>query len=345
MQAITPYGRAGPSSRVRVHEWVDRVDVPIDVACYLGYRNSSPRHLAAHPAAVIAAERRLRAIAAGPLGHLLLHREASPLSRGTIERRLLERATFAVYDFDDALQWDYGVGGLARRIAPKAPKALLAARTADRVIAGNAVLADWASQHNRDVVIVPSCVDTSAYDVKTRYEAQDPPRLGWIGSSGNESYLLLIEEALREVHRRTGARLTLVGTPEPRLGELESMIDRIAWTETVQHEVLASIDIGLAPIPDRPYERGKSGYKLLQYAAAGTPVVASPVGVNADLLSQFGVPAPVEPAAWVDVLLDLLDMSADERRRLGTRARDVVERGYSYQAWHDRWIEAVGLSG
>jgi glycosyltransferase involved in cell wall biosynthesis len=344
MQVITPYGRNGPSSRVRVFEWLDRLESPFLLNSYMSHRNSSPRYLASHPWSVLAAERRLRGVAANRPDRLLLHREASPLSRGALERRLLMSADFSVYDFDDALQWDYGEGGRLRGLAPKAPKALIAAQTADRVIAGNEVLADWAARHNDDVVIIPSCVDTSAYRAKPEYETHDPPRLGWIGSADNESYLLLIAPALREVHRRTGARVTLVGTLQPRLGELETMIDRISWSEANQHALLACVDLGLAPLPDRPYERGKCGYKLLQSAAAATPAIGSPVGVNSKLLSQFEVPAPTEARDWVEAILDLLGMSAGGRQRLGLHAQRIVQRDYSYHAWQERWERAIGLT-
>ncbi len=344
IDVVTPYGREGPSSRVRVFEWLDRVRTPVRVSSYVSYRNSSPSYLARHPLDVLAAERRLRRMARDPQQSLLLHREASPLSRGGLEGRLLARPQLTVYDFDDALQWDTGAGGLYRRWAPKAAKALIAAERADRVIAGNAVLAEWAAEHNDEVVIIPSCVAPAAYRQKTDYELSDPPRLGWVGSADNEVYLRLIEQPLLEVHKRTGARLTLMGTTRPSLGELEAVIDRVAWSEQAQHDELAGFDLGLGPVPDEPYTRGKCGYKLLQYAAAGTPNIASPVGVNRTILAQLGMPAPDGAGEWVDAILALLEQPASAREASGRKARDVAQKHYSFDAWLPSWRAAVGIA-
>lgn len=344
--AVTPYGRKGGSSRVRVFEWLDRIAEPRVVSSYISHHNANPFEVARHPVAVLAAERRLRRMAGQRPERLLLHREASPLSRGDLERRLLSSSVFSVYDFDDALQWDWGArGGRLRRIAPKAPKALIAAQTADRVVAGNAVLAEWAAEHSQDVVVIPSCVAPDRYRRKTDYAVGDPPRLGWIGSAGNEVYLQPVASALREIHRRTGARLTLISTTRPRLGDLEDMTDRVAWSESTQYALLSELDVGLAPVPDELYERGKSGYKLLQYAAAGTPVVASPVGVNREILSALGMPAPEDAEEWTDAILDLLTRPAEARAALGCRARELAELHYSYDAWLPRWRDAMGLAG
>jgi glycosyltransferase involved in cell wall biosynthesis len=327
-----------------VFDWLDRVDVRASISSYLSHRNADPRYLARHPAAVMAAEQRLRRIAASRPERLLLHREASPLSRGATERRLISAASFSVYDFDDALQWDTAAEGGVRRFSPKAPKALLAARLADRVVAGNPILADWASDHNDDVVVIPSCVDPGSYRLKVDFAVADPPRVGWVGSAGNEPYLLAISDALLEVHRRTGARLTLIGTTRPHLGVLEEIIDRVGWSEAVQYEALATLDVGIAPVPDEPYERGKCGYKLLQYAAAGTVAVGSPVGVNSTILSKFGSPAPTTADEWVEALILLLTMSTADRAAIALRARNVVVCEYSFEAWLPRWSEALRLT-
>ncbi|WP_441249441.1 glycosyltransferase [Kitasatospora sp. McL0602] len=344
---VTPYGRGAGSARVRVFEWLDRAPElagdDFQLSSYLSRRDAAPAQLARRPVAVARAELRLRALAADRPYRLLLHREASPLSRGGLERRLITRSEFAVYDFDDALQWDQGDGGLARRVAPKAAKAVLAVACADRVVAGSPVLADWASARHHDVRLIPSCVAPQSYRRKSGYALHDPPRLGWIGSPGNEPYLLMIADALAELHRRTGARLTLIGTTRRTLGPLEALIDRVAWSESVQRHTLAELDLGLMPVPDTLYNRGKCGYKLLQYGAAALPAVASPVGVNADLLAHFGLPGPRGTDEWADALLGLLDGPATVRAALGARARDITDRHYSYRAWLPAWRAALEL--
>jgi glycosyltransferase involved in cell wall biosynthesis len=343
INVVTPYSRQAASSRVRIYEWLDRTREPFALSDYVSHRNASPSYLLRHPRAVLAAERRLRRMASGRLDRLILHREASPLSRGGLEARLLAHAGAGLYDFDDALQWDTGAGGVLRRVAPKAPKALAAVRNADRVIAGNQVLADWASQHNRDVVVIPSCVSPENYRQKRQYTLGDPPRLGWIGSADNEVYVKQIAGALHEIHRRTGARITLVSSTKPSLGDLEPFVDRIAWSEDSQEVALATFDVGIAPLPDQPYTRGKCGYKLLQYAAVGLPVVASPIGVNQQILSRLGAPAATSNGEWVEAVLELLTRSDVTRAELGGRARAVVEEHYSYDAWQSRWEHAVGI--
>ena len=106
-----------------------------------------------------------------------------------------------------------------------------------------------------------------------------------------------------------------------------------------QHDAL-----GIAPLADDPHTRGKCGYKLLQYAAAGTPAVGSPIGVNREILSRLGLPAAGDNGEWVEAILDLLDKSAPARATLGRRAREMTQLHYSYDAWLPRWKEAVGIT-
>lgn len=342
LTAMTPYGRQAGSSRARVFGMVERTSHRVDVRCYAGLPNAHPSSLIRHARRVADAERALRRPSSWRA--LLLHREASPLSRGELETSLLRHADHAVYELDDALFTDTGSGNVVRRLAPKCAKAIAASQVADRVIAGSAVIAEWAARWCDDVVLIPTCIDADDYVRKASYQLSDPPRLGWVGSRDNERFLLLVAEALWEVHRRTGARLTLVGNPRRTLGALEHIIDRVAWSEDAQRVAIASFDVGLMPLPDDAYSRGKCAYKLLQYAAAGVPCVGSGVGANSEVLSRMAMPAPLLPADWADAIVVLLEMASVDRAAAGARAHAVAVADYSYDSWLPSWERAVGLT-
>jgi glycosyltransferase involved in cell wall biosynthesis len=344
LTTVAPYGRSGASARVRVVEWVERLGLDAQAFDYLGLPHSRPWALLRDPAALLKAEHRIRRLAARPPQVLLLHREASPLSRGGLESALLSAAAHGVYDFDDALQWDHGRGPIPRRLAPKSGKCLAAVRAADRVIAGNPLLADWACEWARDVVVIPSCVDPNDYVVKTDHALHDPPRLGWVGSPTTERYLQRLAPALLEGHRRWGARLTVVSSGTAALGPLDVMVDRVEWSEGVVAPSMVGWDVAIAPLGSDLLARGKCAYKLLQYAAAGLPVVGSPVGANRQVLEAIaGLPAS-SIDDWGAALAAILEAPESERADRGARARAAVTRDYSYDAWATTWLAAVELT-
>jgi glycosyltransferase involved in cell wall biosynthesis len=332
LTVVSPYGSSGASTRVRAYDWLRQLGLDADRYEYLGASSSKPRVLAARPLDVVSAERSLRVLAGQAVQTLFLQREASPLSRGGLEARLLRSARYGIYDFDDALQWDHGQGGLGRRLAPKAGKCVAAVKAADVVIAGNDLLAEWASQWNREVVVVPSCIDATEYAVKADYQLQDPPRIGWIGSETVERHLRQAEEGLLHVHRRTGARLTVLSSGGASLGRLEPMVDRVMWRPSTFASELASWDVAIAPMADTAITRGKCAYKILQYGAAALPVVGSPIGVNRPVLEQLGFMA-AQAHEWGESLEALLTESPRTRERVGATARSEAIKRYSYSVW------------
>jgi len=343
LHTVSIYGRNAGSARVRVFQWLEETEIPGVVHDYLGTSNVRPKTLLHQPLQTLAAEVRQAGVARLNVQRLLLQREASPFSRGGLERCLLASAEFGIYDFDDALQWDERTG-LMEVLRNRHEKTIRCISAADRVIAGNQVLAEFASSFSDDVVVIPSCVRPSSYTMKTEFDVNDPPLVGWIGSPSGEPYLAMIGAALLELNRRTGGRLQLVGGLGPSLGALEEIIDRFTWTEALAERLPATWDVGIMPIADRQYERGKCGYKLLQYAASGLPAVASPVGVNEAICRDVGFWTATSDEEWVDSLSALVHVSTESRREIGVGARDAVERLYSYDAWGDRWLAAVGES-
>lgn len=336
---VSPYGRDGASSRVRMYEWLERLSLKAEVHTFVGREAAGARQILSDPLRAVHSIRTLRRLALRGSSTIFIHREASPLTDGRLEKRLLTNARFGVYDFDDALYCSFGSG--LRVWRPKAPKVIQALLHADRVIAGNATLADFASQFATDVRVIPSCVEVANYTPKRLFDLHDPPRLGWLGSPSGERYLRVIEPALYDLHGSLGVRLLIMGSMKKTLGALESVIDRVPWSEIAAYQFGALCDVGIMPLLDEPYERGKCGYKLLQYGAMGLPFVGSPVGVNSEILAGASMFAPETPDEWQDALLATLTMSKTARGLLGLQGRTMVENLYSYDSWQREWCRTV----
>lgn len=342
MHVVSPYGIGAASYRERVHRWLQVTDTTATRLTYGDARQITLGHLVTHPVDILRHERELRRLRHGSPRRLLLLREASPFSRGELEKGLLTAAQSSVLDFDDALYEDWGHTNPVSRMFPKALKIRRCVSAADSVIAGNPTLADWASEFNPNVTMIPTCIDLKQYTQKVSFDLGEPPRLGWIGSPSTEQHLVEILPSLDAAFAQHPFVLEVVSGPSRR-SPLDSRpyVHRRRWTP----DVLADIgqwDVGLMPLKDSPYERGKCAYKLLQYAASALPAVASPVGVNAEILQSCGLHAPRTAGEWTEALLAVLAAPAGARERQGMDALRFVTASYTYDVWQGRW-EAVAL--
>ena len=220
-------------------------------------------------------------------------------------------------DIDDAVHLFRG-GIAARHLA----------RLADLVVVGNAWLAEVWRRWHPAVEILPTAVDTGRYTVARLPER---PVIGWIGTGGNLRYLRAIAPALAAVVRRfPEIEVAVCSDRPPEIAELP--VRYVPWSEPVEAGFLAAISIGVMPLDDGDWERGKCSFKMLQYLAAGRPVVVSPVGMNAELLreAELGLAARTHQA-WVEALSSLLaDRAA--AARMGGAGRALAERRYSVLA-------------
>ncbi|MBN1964721.1 MAG: glycosyltransferase family 4 protein, partial [Anaerolineae bacterium] len=202
-------------------------------------------------------------------------------------------------------------------------------RKAVLVVAGNEYLASRARQAGaKEVATLPSVVDASRYEV---IEAQGKQRLtiGWIGSPTTALFLHACRKALGHAVTHYDARLVLIGSGSIQVGKLPLEIQ--PWSEDTETTAIKAFDIGIMPMPDNPWTRGKCGYKLIQYMASGIPVIASPVGVNSDIVEHGhnGFLA-TEPEEWIEALSRLIS-DADLRARMGAAGRAKVDTEYSLQ--------------
>lgn len=269
-----------------------------------------------------------------PGGVVWLQRNASYLPFLDAERKLVAGRRL-VLDVDDAV-WIHGrVTGASPLSALKGGgrKTRWLAGRADVVLAGNVYLADRLSDWAADVRVVPSVVDPAAVSMRAHCDGEEV-RLGWIGSATTGPYLHDALPSLELVAQRLAprrVRLTVLGAELAHRGMLE--VESRVWSESEEVRSLAEFDIGLMPLPDNEWTRGKCAYKALSYMSAGVPVVASDVGVSAQVVEGTGAGFVVRQAQeWVDAI-ELLAGDLALRSRMGRSGRRGVEAEYSVRRW------------
>jgi glycosyltransferase involved in cell wall biosynthesis len=219
-----------------------------------------------------------------------------------------------IYDFDDALM--YSVRHPERDSRSHFTRFRRTAKPADMVTAGNAYLAEHARKFNRYVHVLPTGLDMKAYATETKPENNGKIRLVWIGSPSTLDYLAAIKPALEELGLRFDNVILRIICD--KFFELKNMrVEKHPWSLEKEAMDLLSSDIGISPLPDDRFTRGKCEFKILQYASAGLPVIASPVGVNAEYVRD-GVTGflAANNRQWVEKLACLIE-NQQLRKRMG----------------------------
>lgn len=259
--------------------------------------------------------------------------------------RLRRRVRRLVYDFDDAL-WlrdSYAPQGLEDGRRRRRFARLVQA--CDLVVAGNTYLAEAVTRFapRTSVVVIPTCVDPATYPL-ARHDANDQAgiRLVWIGSRSTLQGLHRFRDTLSEIGRSVpGIRLKLICDRPMEIEDLP--VDFVPWSEASEAGELAASHIGISWLPDDDWSRGKCGLKVLQYQAAGLPVVVNPVGVQAEMVQpgRSGYWARTAPE-WVAAVRTLAG-DAEQRWRLGQAGRQQVEQHYNVSVAARRWLEALAV--
>jgi glycosyltransferase involved in cell wall biosynthesis len=188
-----------------------------------------------------------------------------------------------IYDFDDAIM--YSDKTPERKSWSHFKPFARSVKLANMVIAGNSYLAEHALRFNKNVVVLPTGLDVKAYKMQTDNKNDEKIRLVWIGSRSTLKYLTEIKPALEQIGSCFNNVILRIICDD--FFDLKNMkVEKFQWSLEKQAVDLATSHIGLAPLPDNRFTRGKCGFKILQYQAASLPVVASPVGVNSEYVRQ-----------------------------------------------------------
>lgn len=286
-----------------------------------------------------------------PLHNYRLFASARDYDAVLLQRKLLDgwearvlrtHARRIVYDVDDAIMYfNRPVSRLTRWRTGRRFRATV--RVLDHVVAGNAYLADIfrraGSNERQTASVLPTVVDPARYVVK-RHAETDAPRLVWIGSRSTLPYLRRHLPALELAAGRVpGLGLTTVADETIKAAAFP--VEHRPWSADTEAASLAAGDVGIAPTPTDPWTLGKCGFKVVQYMAAGLPVVASPVGANAELVRD-GVTGflPTTDADWADAIARLAG-DVDLRRRMGAAGRRRVEAELCLSRVADEWAKLL----
>jgi glycosyltransferase involved in cell wall biosynthesis len=347
--ALTRTSRRGPSTRYRIEQYraalaargIELQTQPLFGDAWFAILEQPPllRELSKAPyslARLAARVAQARAAARGGHDLLLIEQQLFPYLPWSLERPLWPSKTPVLLEFDDAI---WLTRGHEAKLAAECARASL-------VLVGNDFLREWAARHARRTTVIPTTIDMERYPFTPPPAAAGRPlRVGWIGLRYNLEYLAALAGPLRRL-KLAGqeVELRVISSGAPRGPEWQGLrVVHRPWSEAGELAEIQACDLGVMPLPDDDWARGKCGLKLLQFMAAGRPVVASPVGVNARIVKdgENGLLA-ADGEGWLSALRRLTE--PEFRSRLGAAGRSTVERDYSLSGWASHLAETYRLA-
>lgn len=338
---LTRYGTLGASSRLRFFQYfsaLEATDIQVHWESLFSDAELQSRYQHGRYgfATVLAAfGRRIKSMLGRHAFDLIwIEKEALPWWSLWFESALLRGAPY-VLDYDDAVFHNYDLHrfGLVRHLYGKRLDGLMS--KAALVVCGNDYLAQRAHQAGAKwVERLPTVIDLARYTLADTSVGKDVgreaevPRIVWIGSPSTAKYLQLLRQPLQTLAERTPFVLRVIGAQFELTGV---QVECVPWTESTEVAAIAECAVGVMPLLDSAWERGKCGYKLIQYMACALPVVATNVGVNAEIVQEGGNGYLARSEKeWLDALTRLLS-DATLRQALGQAGRQRVETMYCIQ--------------
>jgi glycosyltransferase involved in cell wall biosynthesis len=271
---------------------------------------------------------------------VFIYREAFMLGTIRFEKRIHRKGIPIIYDFDDAI-WlnDVSEANKELKWLKRPSKTGDICSLSSLVIAGNEYLAAYARQYAENVVVVPTTIDTNYHFAVNEAKLLDSVRIGWTGSSTTLKHFRLLLPVLKRLKAEFGEKLHVRVIADEPVIDNELEIENVRWSAADEIQRLGEIDIGIMPLPDDEWARGKCGFKGLQYMSMGIPAVMSPVGVNKEIIrhGENGFLAESD-TEWEHILKNLID-DAQLRKKVGQIGRQTIIDKYSILANRERYLK------
>ncbi|MFQ5455985.1 MAG: glycosyltransferase family 4 protein [Nitrospirota bacterium] len=245
-----------------------------------------------------------------------------------------------IFDYDDAVMF-HEIENCRPLSGKNLIKFLRTIRYCKAVVTGNEFLSEFAISNCQRVFVLPTPIDTTKYRMKDYYSKEDNGTvIGWIGVSGNLRYLKGIEPSLREISKRyPDTKLKIISNRTISIDGIRVIFKK--WRIDEEIEDLRGIDIGIMPLDRSLWARGKCGYKILQYMGVGVPVIASPVGINGEIIrhGENGFLASTLEE-WIEYIILLIN-SPEKRKYIGIQGRYTVEKSYSLKKYSENYNNVI----
>ena len=270
--------------------------------------------------------------------YIFIQREAFMTGTTYFEKKFAKSKAKLIFDFDDSI-WleDKNKANSKLSFLKKPSKTADIISLCDTVVPGNEYLADYALQFNKNVVVIPTTIDTNWYVPKSK-DLKNKIIIGWSGSFSTIKHFESASIALSKIKIKYGDMISfkIIGDPNYRYEPLGIIGQK--WQSQTEVEDLQDIDIGIMPLPNTDWTRGKCGLKGLQYMGLAIPTIMSPVGVNTQII-EHGVNGFLASTKeeWVECLSRLIE-SEELRSKLGNAGRKTVEEVYSVKTNQNKYL-------
>lgn len=272
---------------------------------------------------------------------VFVQREAYMTGSTFFEKRFAESKAKLVYDFDDSI-WIMDTSDANKKWEwmKSTKKTGEIISISDMVFAGNKYLSEYAQKFNKNVKIIPTTIDTSVFKRKDEYADNEKICIGWSGSITTIKHFEEATDILKKIKQKYGDRVYFKVMGDDTYENKELNIKGIPWTSATEIEIISSFDIGIMPLPNDQWVKGKCGLKGLSYMALEVPTIMSAVGVNTEIIrdGENGFLAASEEE-WINKI-SLLIESFELRKKLGANGRKTVVDRYSLESQKNNYLNS-----